>query len=139
MTDGIDLTGGSRAITDGGDSGHPNEGGLKLVMAMIRPEKLGDVKRAVAEVGAPHITVTNVSGRGTQPSKKGQWRGEEYVVDLHQKVKVECVVADVPAADVAEAIAGAATTGESGDGKVFVVPVEDALQIRTGERGPDAV
>jgi Amt family ammonium transporter len=139
MTDGIDLTGGSRAITDGGDSGHPDGGGLKLVMAMIRPEKLGDVKRAVAEVGAPHITVTNVSGRGTQPSKKGQWRGEEYVVDLHQKVKVECVVADVPAADVAEAIAGAAATGESGDGKVFITPVEDALQIRTGERGPDAV
>jgi len=132
--------------TDGGrtddvltDGGQPNDGGLKKVMAVIRPEKLGAVKQSVAEVGAPHITVTNVSGRGTQPSKTGQWRGEEYVVDLHQKVKVECVVADVPADDVAEAIREAANTGEPGDGKVFVMPVDDALQIRTGETGPEAV
>ncbi|PSP96435.1 transcriptional regulator [Halobacteriales archaeon QS_5_70_17] len=110
-----------------------------MVVAFIRPEQLGDVKAALAEVGAPSITVTNVSGRGTQPSKTGQWRGEEYVVDLHQKVKVECVVADVPAGDVAEAIAEAGRTGDPGDGKVFVMPVEDALQIRTGATGPEAV
>jgi Amt family ammonium transporter len=136
--DGIDLAGGEgvEACTDGGQ---PNDGGLKLVMAMIRPDKLGAVKKALAEVGAPSLTVTNVSGRGTQPSKKGQWRGEEYVVDLHQKTKVECVVADVPAADVAEAIVEAASTGEPGDGKVFVLPVESAYQIRTGETGTDAV
>ncbi|MFB6303918.1 MAG: ammonium transporter [Haloferacaceae archaeon] len=129
--------------TDGGrivraDGGTPNDG-LKMVMAVIRPEKLGDVKKALAEVGAPHLTVTDVSGRGTQPSKTGQWRGEEYVVDLHQKVKIECVVADVPAGDVAAAIRDAANTGEPGDGKVFVIPVEDALQVRTGEGGPAAV
>ncbi len=112
---------------------------IKLVMAMIRPDKLGDVKEALAEVGAPSLTVTNVSGRGSQPAKTGQWRGEEYVVDLHQKVKIECVVADIPAEDVVEAIQQGAQTGEPGDGKVFVLPVEDAVQIRTGERGPDAV
>jgi nitrogen regulatory protein PII len=108
-------------------------------MGFIRPDKLGDVKRALAAVGAPSITVTNVSGRGSQPAKKGQWRGEEYTVDLHQKVKVECVVADVPADDVAEAIAEAAETGETGDGKVFIMPVEEAYQIRTGKVGRDAV
>jgi len=83
--------------------------------------------------------VTNVSGRGSQPAKKGQWRGEEYVVDLHQKVKIEIVVADVPAQDVVDAIADAAHTGEKGDGKIFVLPVAAAHQIRTGETGSDAV
>jgi nitrogen regulatory protein P-II 1 len=85
------------------------------------------------------LTVTNVSGRGSQPAKKGQWRGEEYTVDLHQKVKVECVVADIPTDDVVDAIADAANTGEKGDGKIFVLPVTDAIQIRTGKRGPEAV
>jgi len=97
------------------------------------------VKGALAEAGAPSLTVTNVSGRGSQPAKKGQWRGEEYTVDLHQKVKVECVVADVDADDVAEAIVEAAHTDEKGDGKVFILPVESAYQIRTGKIGPDAV
>jgi Amt family ammonium transporter len=138
------------AATDGGfvdsgdgivrpDGGAPNDGGIRLVMAFIRPDKLADVKRGLAEVGAPSITVTNVSGRGSQPAKTGQWRGEEYTVDLHQKVKVECVVADVPAGDVAEAIADAANTGEPGDGKVFILPVEEAHQIRTGKTGREAV
>jgi nitrogen regulatory protein P-II 1 len=112
---------------------------IEMIVAMIRPEKLGDVKKALAEAGAPSLTVTNVSGRGSQPAKKGQWRGEEYTVDLHQKVKVECVVADVPADDVVDAISDAANTGEKGDGKIFVLPVSDAVQIRTGKRGPEAV
>jgi len=112
---------------------------IKLVMAIVRPERLSDVKQALAEVGAPSLTVTNVSGRGNQPARKGQWRGEEYTVDLHQKVKIECVVADVPADDVVDAIREAANTGEPGDGKIFVLPVEDACQVRTGKRGPDAV
>jgi nitrogen regulatory protein PII len=116
-----------------------NDGGIKMVTAIVRPDKLGDVKQALAETGAPSLTVTNVSGRGSQPAKKGQWRGEEYVVDLHQKVKIECVVADIPADDVVEAIADAAHTGEAGDGKIFVLPVEDAVQVRTGDSGPDAV
>ncbi len=83
-----------------------------MVMAIIRPDKLADVKRALAEVGAPSLTVTNVSGRGSQPAKKGQWRGEEYTVDLHQKVKIECIVADIPADDVVDAIREAAHTGD---------------------------
>jgi nitrogen regulatory protein PII len=113
--------------------------GIKLVMAYIRPDKLSDVKQGLAEVGAPSITVTNVSGRGSQPAKTGQWRGEEYTVDLHQKVKIECVVADIPAEDVVSAIRDSAKTGEKGDGKVFVLPVESATQIRTGKEGPEAV
>ncbi|MFB6108205.1 MAG: P-II family nitrogen regulator [Haloplanus sp.] len=112
---------------------------LEMVVAIIRPEKLGAVKQALARVGAPHLTVTNVSGRGSQPADRGQWRGEEYTVDLHQKTKVECVVADVPASDVVDAIAEAANTGEPGDGKIFVLPVMDARQIRTGAEGADAV
>ncbi|WP_327050630.1 ammonium transporter [Halomicrococcus gelatinilyticus] len=135
-------------VTDGGrgsgsdlraDGGRPNDGGIKMVTAIVRPDRLTDVKRALADVQAPSLTVTNVSGRGSQPAKRGQWRGEKYVVDLHQKVKVECVVADVPADDVVEAIRDAASTGEPGDGKIFVQSVEDACQVRTGERGPEAV
>ena len=121
--------------TDGGTSADE----IQMVMAFIRPDKLSDVKEGLAEIGAPSLAVTNVSGRGSQPAKTGQWRGEEYSVDLHQKVKVECVVNDIPAGDVAEAISEAAKTGEPGDGKVFVLPVDEAYQIRTGEVGPDAV
>jgi Amt family ammonium transporter len=134
------------AVPDGGDRELRTDGGdpvddraIKMIVAYIRPEKLGDVKQAVASAGAPSITVTNVSGRGSQPAKKGQWRGEEYTVDLHQKVKVECVVADVPASDVVDAIREGANTGEPGDGKIFVMPVENAIQVRTGKEGPDAV
>jgi Amt family ammonium transporter len=149
--EGLDVTehgvdtypefGGPDIATDGGgpraDGG--TAGDLRLVMGIVRPEALGDVKAALAEVGAPSVTVTNVSGRGSQAAKTGQWRGEEYTVDLHRKVKVECVVADVPAAEVATAIREAANTGEPGDGKVFVLPVTDAVQVRTGDSGPAAV
>ena len=121
------------------DGGEVDTSEIKMVMAFIRPDKLSDVKKGLAEVGAPSLTVTNVSGRGSQPAKTGQWRGEEYSVDLHQKVKIECVVNDIPAKDVAEAISKAGKTGEPGDGKVFILPVEEAYQIRTGEVGPDAV
>jgi Amt family ammonium transporter len=160
--DGLDVSehgvdtypefGGRDAIaTDGGhvsddetgrllpDGGEPTDDEIKMVMGFIRPDKLSDVKQGLAEIGAPSLTVTNVSGRGSQPAKTGQWRGEEYSVDLHQKVKIECVVNDIPAVDVAEAISDAAKTGEPGDGKVFILPVEEAYQIRTGEVGPDAV
>ncbi len=113
---------------------------LEMVVAVIRPDKLGDVKQSLAEAGAPSLTVTNVSGRGSQPAKTGQWRGEEYVVDLHQKVKIECVVSDeIPTGDVVDAIEEGAHTGEKGDGKIFVLPVESATQIRTGAEGHEAV
>jgi nitrogen regulatory protein PII len=115
------------------------DGEIKMVVAVVRPDVLGDVKRALAEVGAPSLTVTNVSGRGSQPAKTEQWRGEEYVVDLHQKVKIECVVADIPAEDVVEAIQEAAHTGEPGDGKIFVIDVAEAYQVRTGKTGTEAV
>ncbi|MES3160576.1 MAG: ammonium transporter family protein [Halorubrum sp.] len=121
------------------DGGEEAGSEIKMVTAVVRPDKLGDIKQALAEINAPSLTVTNVSGRGSQPAKKGQWRGEQFTVDLHQKVKVDVVVADIPADEVAEAIAEAAKTGEAGDGKVFVLPVEDALQVRTGATGPEAV
>ena len=130
-------------VADGGllqtDGGAATEGSIKLVTAIVRPDRLGAVKQALVEVGAPSLTVTSVSGRGSQAARKGQWRGEEYVVDLHQKVKVECVVSDVPASDVVAAIREAANTGEPGDGKIFVLPVDDAVQVRTGNRGTEAV
>ena len=130
----IRTDGGREIRTDGGESAD-----LKMVMSIIRPEKLGDVKKALAEVGAPSLTVTNVSGRGSQPAKKGSWRGEEYTVDLHQKVKIECIVADIDAQEVATAVKEAADTGEPGDGKIFIINVEDAIQVRTGNDGTDAV
>ncbi|MDG5777321.1 P-II family nitrogen regulator [Haloarculaceae archaeon H-GB2-1] len=129
-------------ITDGGvvrADGSGDDSGIKMVTAVIRPDKLGDVKVALAAADAPSLTVTNVSGRGSQPAKKSQWRGEEYVVDLHQKVKVECVVADTPVEEVVEAIRDAAMTGEPGDGKIFITTVDDAVQVRTGNRGQEAV
>jgi len=104
-----------------------------MVTAVVRPDKLGAIKQALAEINAPSLTVTNVSGRGSQ-AKTGQWRGEEFTVDLHQKVKIEVVVADIPADEVAEAISEAAKTGEPGDGKVFILPVEDAC--RSGRARP---
>ncbi|MDZ5812487.1 ammonium transporter [Halorubrum sp. AD140] len=144
--------GGDRVATDGGpavvdttegspraDGGEEAGSGIKMVTAVVRPDKLGAIKQALAEINAPSLTVTNVSGRGSQPAKKGQWRGEEFTVDLHQKVKIDVVVADIPADEVAEAISDAAKTGEPGDGKVFILPVEDALQVRTGATGPEAV
>ncbi|MDJ1432913.1 ammonium transporter [Halostagnicola sp. A-GB9-2] len=136
-TDGGTATGTDNVIRT--DGGNPNDGEIKMITAIIRPDRLGDVKKALAESGAPSLTVTNVSGRGSQPAKKGQWRGEEYTVDLHQKVKIECVVADVPAEDVVDAIREGANTGEPGDGKIFVLPVESAMQVRTGDTGTDAV
>ncbi|MEE6210218.1 ammonium transporter [Salarchaeum sp. III] len=142
VTDGSGGRTDKRPVTDGGeDEGLDLESDaeIELVMSVIRPDRLSEVKTALAEIGAPSLTVTNVSGRGSQPAKTGQWRGEEYTVDLHQKVKIECVVADIPTEDVVEAIADAAHTGEKGDGKVFVIPVSDAYQVRTGKTGPDAV
>lgn len=114
-------------------------GEIKKVEAVVRPDKLGDVKKALAEIGAPSLTVSDVSGRGSEPEKKEQWRGEEYIVDLHQKSKIECVIAETPVEEVVEAIEEAAHTGNAGDGKIFVMPVETACQIRTGKRGTDAI
>ncbi len=150
--DGLDITehgvdtypefGKPELATDGGvvrADGGVADNGIKMVTAIVRPDRLAAVKQGLAEVGAPSLTVTNVSGRGSQPAKKGQWRGEEYTVDLHQKIKIECVVADVPVDEVVDAIRTAANTGEPGDGKIFVLPVDDATQVRTGNSGTEAV
>lgn len=112
---------------------------IEMVVAIIRPEKLEDAKQALSDVGAPSLTVTTVSGRGSQPARTSQWRGEEYTIDLHEKAKIECVVADTPTDAVVEALRDAAATGDPGDGKIFVLPVTDAVQVRTGARGTDAV
>ncbi len=136
------ATDGGAQIVDLDDPTYVPDGGLteiELVMAVIRPEKLDAVKTSLLETGVQSLTVTDVSGRGTQFDERGQWRGESYTIDLHKKTKIECVVADVPTEAVVTAITDSAQTGEPGDGKVFVLPVTDAQQIRTGKRGPEAV
>jgi nitrogen regulatory protein P-II 1 len=112
---------------------------LKKIEAIIKPFKLDDVKEALHEVGVSGITVMEAKGFGRQKGHTELYRGAEYVVDFLPKVKIELVVEDDLADRVVEAIANAAHTGRIGDGKIFVLPVEEALRIRTGERGGDAI
>ena len=112
---------------------------MKLVMAIIKPFKLDEVKEALQEAGIQGLSVTEVKGFGRQKGHTELYRGAEYVVDFLPKVKLEVVVEDALADRVVEAIAAAAQTGRIGDGKIFVIPVETALRIRTGERDNDAV
>jgi nitrogen regulatory protein P-II 1 len=109
------------------------------VEALIRPQKLEDVKSALSEMGIKGMTVTEVRGSGKQKGFTQHYRGAEYTVNLLQKVKLEIVVADADAHGVAVAIAEAARTGEIGDGKIFLVPVAEAIRIRTGEEGETAI
>jgi nitrogen regulatory protein P-II 1 len=106
---------------------------MKKVEAIIKPFKLDDVKEALHEVGVSGITVTEAKGFGRQKGHTELYRGAEYVVDFLPKVKLEVVVEDGIVDRVIEAISGAARTGRIGDGKIFVIPVEKALRIRTGE------
>jgi nitrogen regulatory protein P-II 1 len=112
---------------------------MKKIEAIIKPFKLDDVKEALHEVGVSGITVTEAKGFGRQKGHTELYRGAEYVVDFLPKVKLEVVVEDALAARVVEAIAQAAHTGRIGDGKIFVIPVESAIRIRTGERDGDAI
>ncbi len=112
---------------------------MKKIEAIIKPFKLDDVKDALHEVGVSGITVSEVKGFGRQKGHTELYRGAEYVVDFLPKVKLEVVVTDAMAERTVEAIAAAAQTGRIGDGKIFVIPVESALRIRTGERGEDAI
>ena len=112
---------------------------MKMVTAIVKPFKLDDVKDALHEVGVSGITVTEVKGFGRQKGHTELYRGAEYVVDFLPKVRLEVVVEDALVERVVEAIATAARTGRIGDGKIFVSPVEEALRIRTGERGSDAI
>ncbi|MBK8251691.1 MAG: P-II family nitrogen regulator [Polyangiaceae bacterium] len=112
---------------------------MKKVEAIIKPFKLDEVKDALAEVGIQGMTVTEVKGFGRTGGKKEVYRGSAYVVDFVPKVKVEIVVVDQMVASVIDAIERAAKTGRIGDGKIFVSPIEEAVRIRTGERGEDAI
>jgi len=112
---------------------------MKLVTAIIKPFKLDDVREALSEIGVQGITVTEVKGFGRQKGHTELYRGAEYVVDFLPKVKVEAAVKADMVDQVIEAIRKAANTGKIGDGKVFVYNLEQAVRIRTGETGPDAL
>ena len=112
---------------------------MKMVMAIIKPFKLDDVREALAEAGVQGITVTEVKGFGRQKGHTELYRGAEYVVDFLPKVKIDVAIADDQLDRVIEAITKAANTGKIGDGKIFVVNLEQAIRIRTGETGTDAI
>ncbi|RDL44132.1 P-II family nitrogen regulator [Marinomonas piezotolerans] len=112
---------------------------MKLITAIIKPFKLDDVREALSEIGVQGITVTEVKGFGRQKGHTELYRGAEYVVDFLPKVKIELAIADDMSDQVVEAISNAANTGKIGDGKIFIVNLEQAVRIRTGETGEDAV
>jgi len=112
---------------------------MKKIEAIIKPFKLDDVKEALQEVGLQGITVTEAKGFGRQKGHTELYRGAEYVVDFLPKVKLEIVVDDAMLEKAIDAIKQAAHTGRIGDGKIFVLPVEDAIRVRTGESGTDAI
>ncbi len=112
---------------------------MKLIKAIIKPFKLDDVREALSEIGVTGITVSEVKGFGRQKGHTELYRGAEYVVDFLPKVKVETVVDDEAVEKVIEAVSKAANTGKIGDGKIFVLNVEQAVRIRTGESGSEAL
>ncbi len=112
---------------------------MKLVTAIIKPFKLDDVREALSEIGVQGVTVTEVKGFGRQKGHTELYRGAEYVVDFLPKVKLEVAINDDLAERVIEAISKAANTGKIGDGKIFVYELQQAIRIRTGESGPDAL
>ncbi|TSE23016.1 Nitrogen regulatory protein P-II 2 [Tepidimonas sediminis] len=112
---------------------------MKLVTAIIKPFKLDEVREALAAIGVQGVTVTEVKGFGRQKGHTELYRGAEYVVDFLPKVKVEAAVPDERVEQVIEAIEGAARTGKIGDGKIFVLPLEQVIRIRTGETGVEAL
>jgi nitrogen regulatory protein P-II 1 len=112
---------------------------MKKIEAIIKPFKLDDVKDALVEVGVHGLTVAEVKGYGRQRGHTELYKGAEYVVDFLPKVKIEVVVNDDMVAKVVESLERAAKSGKIGDGKIFVLPVDEAIRIRTGERGPDAL
>jgi nitrogen regulatory protein P-II 1 len=112
---------------------------MKLVVAIVKPFKLDDVKAAVQEFGVQGMTVSEVQGFGRQRGHTEVYRGAEYTIDFVPKVRIEILVDDDDGPRVAEKIAGAARTGKIGDGKVWILPVEGLIRIRTGEAGSDAL
>jgi nitrogen regulatory protein PII len=109
------------------------------VEALIRPQKLDDVKSALSEIGVKGMTVSEARGMGKQKGFTQHYRGAEYTINLIQKVKIEIVTTDDQAKNIAETIAKSAYTGEIGDGKIFLIPVQDAIRIRTNEEGEIAI
>ncbi len=112
---------------------------MKMVTAIIKPFKLDDVREALSDIGVQGITVTEVKGFGRQKGHTELYRGAEYVVDFLPKVKIEVAITDELLDQALEVITKAANTGKIGDGKIFVVNLEQALRIRTGETGKDAL
>ncbi len=112
---------------------------MKKIEAIIKPTKLEDVKNSLEKAGYISLTITEVKGRGQQKGIKQVWRGREYTVDILPKVKVELIVKDESEDEVVGVIQQSAKTGTFGDGKIFVIPVEKVIRIRTGETGGDAL
>ena len=112
---------------------------MKKIEAVIKPFKLEEVKEALAEIGVEGMTVSEVKGFGRQKGQTEIYRGSEYVVDFLPKIKLELVISDDKVADAISTITKAARTGKIGDGKIFVLPVEEAIRIRTSERAEAAV
>ncbi|MBK6874803.1 MAG: P-II family nitrogen regulator [Kineosporiaceae bacterium] len=112
---------------------------MKLVTGIVKPHKLEEVKAALEAFGVQGMTVSEASGYGRQRGHTEVYRGAEYTVDLVPKVRIEVLVDDADSADVVEVIVKSAQTGRIGDGKVWTVPVDDVVRVRTGEHGVDAV
>lgn len=112
---------------------------MKKVEAIIKPFKLDDVKEALKDIGVQGLTVTEVKGFGRQKGHTELYRGAEYVIDFLPKIKLEIIVVDEIVPKVIEVIMDSARTGKIGDGKIFIVPIEEIIRIRTGERGIDAI
>ena len=112
---------------------------MKLVTAIVKPHRIEDVKEALRDIGVNGLTTTDVEGFGRQRGHTEVYRGAEYQVDFVPKVRVEVLVDDADANDVVDVIVKSAQTGRIGDGKVWVVPVETVVRVRTGEQGSDAL
>jgi nitrogen regulatory protein PII len=108
-------------------------------LSIIRPHRLQDVKEALSKIGVAGLTVTDVRGAGRQKGQVERYRGSEYSIDLLAKCKIEIAVADDLCEEAIQAIRRSACSGEIGDGKIFILPIEDAIRIRTGERGEDSL
>jgi nitrogen regulatory protein P-II 1 len=113
--------------------------GMKKIEAIIKPFKLDEVRDRLSEIGIQGMTVTEVKGFGRQKGHTELYRGAEYVVDFLPKIKIEIVAPDQMTDTIVETIVSSAKTGRIGDGKIFVLPIEDAIRIRTGERGEEAI
>ncbi|MCL7487341.1 MAG: P-II family nitrogen regulator [Desulfobulbaceae bacterium] len=112
---------------------------MKKIEAIIKPFKLDDVKEALSEIGIKGMTVSEVKGYGRQKGHTEVYRGAEYVIDFLPKLKIEIIVGSEQVEQVINTIVGAAKTGKIGDGKIFVMPIENVVRVRTGERGPEAI